>query len=429
MSTTSPRPLDDLTPEPTTVPKRVRRRAAKMDVAAEPTSVALRPAGIHTDHDARILDDIALGLRAMIECTRSNREPERLSDVSRLAADEIAHQQYLKRLCEPQEGREEQEQPIARDDDEQIRPEPEATEPLAADVTTAAEAIPHPRTPPWLLARSQETEPIEKTADEQWPRPRKHNNSNSIFLRFGLAATGAAVVVAIAVKDIPSMVTDMVRGPLFDLSSNAAAVFNEGKASRLQARMEAAQRQDRLPEQPQAAPMRLALASAEPQPRAVPIRLQDFAHVLETRREAAMTPWPSPEAARRPEPGGWHETPGRVPTPMQYAAPEQSRANALPKRTLSEEQVAMLRKTGDDYISSGDFVGARAVLERAAQAGDPSAAFALASTYDPVVLARFKVRGLEPDIVKAAFWYERARELGSSEAPHRLEAMIASRAN
>lgn len=89
----------------------------------------------------------------------------------------------------------------------------------------------------------------------------------------------------------------------------------------------------------------------------------------------------------------------------------------------------MLRKMGDDYISSGDFVGARAVLERAADSGDASAAFAIASTYDPVVLARFKVRGLEPDIVKAEFWYERARALGSSEAPHRLQAMMASRVN
>ena len=80
-------------------------------------------------------------------------------------------------------------------------------------------------------------------------------------------------------------------------------------------------------------------------------------------------------------------------------------------------------------ISSGDFVGARTVLERAAEAGDASAAFAIASTYDPVVLARFKVRGLEPDIVKASFWYERARAMGSSEAPHRLQAMMASRSN
>jgi hypothetical protein len=100
-----------------------------------------------------------------------------------------------------------------------------------------------------------------------------------------------------------------------------------------------------------------------------------------------------------------------------------------PSLSLSSEEIVMLRKMGDDYISSGDFVGARAVLERAAAAGDASAAFAIASTYDPVVLERFKVRGLEPNIVKAEFWYERARALGSPEAPHRLRAMMAARAN
>jgi TPR repeat protein len=141
-----------------------------------------------------------------------------------------------------------------------------------------------------------------------------------------------------------------------------------------------------------------------------------------------MTPWPSPEITKRSDPAGWHETPARMPTQTQPAAPA-SAQNAASQRALSEEEIAMLRKMGDDYISNGDFVGARGVLERAAQAGDASAAFAVASTYDPVVLARFRVRGLEPDIVKASFWYERARELGSSEAPHRLQAMMASRGN
>jgi TPR repeat protein len=117
------------------------------------------------------------------------------------------------------------------------------------------------------------------------------------------------------------------------------------------------------------------------------------------------------------------------PAQPQTAAASGASENPAPSRNLSEEEIAMLRKMGDDYISSGDFVGARTVLERAAEAGDSSAAFAIASTYDPVVLERFKVRGLEPDIVKASFWYERARALGSSEAPHRLQAMMASRSN
>jgi TPR repeat protein len=145
-----------------------------------------------------------------------------------------------------------------------------------------------------------------------------------------------------------------------------------------------------------------------------------------------MTPWPSPEAAKRRESADWQSPP--APAPAQASAPVAASAparttSAASARPLNGEEIAMLRKMGDNYIAAGDFAGARAVLERAADAGDAGAAFAIASTYDPVVLARFKVRGLAPDIVKAGFWYERARELGSAEAPHRLQAMMAARAN
>lgn len=83
----------------------------------------------------------------------------------------------------------------------------------------------------------------------------------------------------------------------------------------------------------------------------------------------------------------------------------------------------MLRKQGDQYIAAGDFVGARIVLERAADAGDAAAALALAATYDPVVLTQSKVRGLTPDIAKAGLWYQKAHELGSREASRRLQAL------
>jgi TPR repeat protein len=146
-----------------------------------------------------------------------------------------------------------------------------------------------------------------------------------------------------------------------------------------------------------------------------------------------MAPWPSPEASKRSEPATV-ESSSRPAAPTQASATAPAAENtattaAAAPRRLDPEEVAMLRKMGDDYIAAGDFVGARAVLERAADAGEASAAFAIASTYDPVVLARFKVRGLAPDIVKAEFWYERARELGSSEAPRRLQAMLAARGN
>jgi hypothetical protein len=433
MSTPSSEPLDNFDPVSPYAPKWARDQ--NLDVPAEPQ----RPAGIETDHDARILDEIEASLRAMIESSHGSDEPTRLSDVSRAAAEELAAQ------------REEQQaavgigEPPAATAAPATEPQPERPDAgrLATDMATVREAFRDPRTPPWLLSRSLDPEPVPEPVDEHWPQPRKRRRrSNSLFLRFGLAATGAAIVAAIAIKDIQSYVMDLVRGPIADLSTNAAAVFNEGKASSLQVRMDTVRKEQDRASEPG---LRYAVASVDPQARPVAVRTESIGRAPEPRRETVMTPWPSPEAVKRSDPPGWQSSapaqamqtpatqpPGAQTTAVQSPAekvqtPSAASDNAAPSSHLSSEEIAMLRKMGDDYISSGDFVGARAVLERAAEAGDASAAFAIASTYDPVVLERFKVRGLEPDIVRAEFWYERAKALGSPEAPHRLRAMMAAR--
>ena len=99
-----------------------------------------------------------------------------------------------------------------------------------------------------------------------------------------------------------------------------------------------------------------------------------------------------------------------------------------PARTLSSEQLAALLKRGNELVSHGDLIGARLIFERASQAGESRAALALASTYDPLVLEHLGERGLVPDVAMARFWYERAKELGSKEAPERLEVLV-SRSN
>lgn len=417
MSTMSPFPLDRFDPVSPAAPERTRDHSP--DMPGEPE----HPPGIDTDHDARILDEIEISLRAMIASSHGgDEEVSRLADVSRAAAERIAQQQELQTADET-----DQDSPaVTTSASETGRSDPHQ---FSADVQTVRAAFRDPRTPPWLLARSLDPEPIPEPVGEHWPRPRKRSRSkaNSIFLRFGLAATGAAIVAAIAIKDVPSFVMDKIRGPIVELSANASAVFNEGRASTLQARLDAAQKQQ---DQSPAPSTRVALASADPQAKAIPVKTEAIGRAPQ-QRETVMAAWPAPEAVKQPEPAGWQAPPSResVAAQVPAAAPATTKASAPPTRNLSEEEIAMLRKMGDDYISSGDFVGARTVLERAAEAGDSSAAFAIASTYDPVVLGRFKVRGLEPDIVKASFWYERARTLGSSEAPHRLQAMMASRSN
>ncbi|MGD9921861.1 MAG: hypothetical protein AB7V13_10485 [Pseudorhodoplanes sp.] len=405
MSTPSPVPLDNFDPVSPYAPK-----WARDDTAAVPDILESQlPDGIETDHDARILDEIEASLRTMIAESRCGEELNRLSDVSRAAAEQLLEQQDH-----------------ALDTDvEKALPVPEAphqnfdAEQLAADIATVRAALRDPRTPPWLLARSLEPEPV----PEPWPQKRKRR-SNTLFLRFGLAVTGAAVVAAIAVKDVPTLVMDTIRGPLNELSTGAAAVFNEGKASSLQLRMESARKeQDRAT----APSIRNTVAAADADAQAVLVRTETISQPAEPRAESVMTRWPSPEAATRSERVASTKAAPHPPAPATTIAAATESAAAEPERQLNAEEIAMLRKMGDDYIAAGDFVGARAVLERAADAGDASAAFAVASTYDPVVLARFKVRGLKADIVKASFWYERARELGSQEAPHRLQAMMAAR--
>lgn len=419
MSTPSPVPLDNFDPVSPYAPKWARDQPPDAQTAQQPPEPE-HPAGIETDHDARILDEIEASLRAMIEASHGSDEHARLSDISRLAAEQLAQQ----RTDDSPADEAQAVPPVAEQHQGDMRAYDAVTQEPHKDPRQVESVFRDPRTPPWLLPRSLEPEPV----PEPWPHPRKHSRSNILFLRFGLAATGAAVVAAVAIKDIPSLVIEYVRGPLVDLSTNAAAVFNEGKASTLQARVDAVQKeQDRLPDPTP----RYAVASADPQARAVPVKTETIARAPE-RRETVMTPWPSPEAAKRREPADWQSppTPAQTQASAPASAPAPARSTtAATARPLNGEEIAMLRKMGDDYIAAGDFAGARAVLERAADAGDGGAAFAIASTYDPVVLARFKVRGLEPDIIKAGFWYERARELGSAEAPHRLQAMMAARGN
>jgi TPR repeat protein len=96
---------------------------------------------------------------------------------------------------------------------------------------------------------------------------------------------------------------------------------------------------------------------------------------------------------------------------------------AFAHRQLDAEKIAVLLKGGKDFIAHGDFAAARVTLKRAAEANDAEAALALASTYDPFVLRELKVYGFSGDTAMARAWYEKAKELGSTVAPRRLEML------
>ncbi len=103
-----------------------------------------------------------------------------------------------------------------------------------------------------------------------------------------------------------------------------------------------------------------------------------------------------------------------------------SQATSAPLRRMDREEITDLLKRGGEFVAAGNLGPARLALRRAAQAGDPQAAFVLATTYDPILLETRRVIGVVPDIAMARAWYEKAKEFGSTDASLRLE-LLASR--
>ena len=131
-----------------------------------------------------------------------------------------------------------------------------------------------------------------------------------------------------------------------------------------------------------------------------------FAHMA---RLAALSP--APQSSQEIEPA--RSEPARS---MAAAAPE-----AQPAISLTHDEVAAMLKRGQDLIAAGDIPSARLVLTHLAEAGNADAAFILAGTLDPTVLATRRVVGVQGDPAKARAWYERAAEQGSWEARRHLD--------
>jgi hypothetical protein len=120
-----------------------------------------------------------------------------------------------------------------------------------------------------------------------------------------------------------------------------------------------------------------------------------------------------------------------APPPPTSAPGERAERNQLVvgRVQLSIEDKAraeQLLGQGEKYLADANIDVARQFFRRAADMGLAAAALKLATTYDPVELARMQVHGVVPDPNEALKWYERARQLGVNEADIRLAG---SRAN
>jgi hypothetical protein len=85
------------------------------------------------------------------------------------------------------------------------------------------------------------------------------------------------------------------------------------------------------------------------------------------------------------------------------------------------QDVSGLIEQGKRFFEMGDLGAARILFVRAAKAGDAAAAVAMGMTYDPVALAGRGIRGVAADPDQARAWYERAKDMSSSDGPRRLE--------
>lgn len=488
MSTPSPQPLDYDLVSPY-APK-YARDPAPQPAAAEPSpSSRPRSGAIENDHDAKILDEIEASLRAMIDLEHK-AEPEqdspeeKASDEapapekaeSRDARDEAMtptidaldapslvedvrtpEHRYIDAL-RVQEVMQQVAQQLANRNLHETPPvQPQfVQEPQPAKSQFAPQPEPEKepeepmqlyRLPPAFLARSMEPIRLDEVEeDKSWPKARpkqRRSSASTLFVRFGFAAGGAAAVMMFALPDLRARFLDTVGTPFAAMTSNAAAVFGEGKPQPVRNEPIAAvavrtepvvlaRESDRIaaPIQrpapaalPMPAPESRVAARIDSAPAAMPAPTPSATPESQPRRETVMTPIAQPSAPPAatqevPNRNAWQGPPGR--------SEGETRTNGVAARALAPEEIELLRKMGKDFIAAGDLAGARGVLERAADAGDASSALALAATYDSEALARFKVKGMVPDNAKAAFWYERARDLGSQEAPARLKALARS---
>jgi hypothetical protein len=95
---------------------------------------------------------------------------------------------------------------------------------------------------------------------------------------------------------------------------------------------------------------------------------------------------------------------------------------AVVEPRMSSDVVRLLARA-NALLNQGNIGAARTVLERATEAGSAQASFALAETYDPLVLAKWRTYGTRGDAAKARELYARAQAGGIQEAKDRFDAL------
>jgi hypothetical protein len=119
-----------------------------------------------------------------------------------------------------------------------------------------------------------------------------------------------------------------------------------------------------------------------------------------------------PDPAPRPS-SGPTEPPQPLPAPV---TPPLKRPIETTGLTPSPGEIRALLSRGEALLSAGEIAAARPLLERAALAGDATAALRLGQSYDPGHRAGAGPRQAAGNLGLAIFWYRRSQELGNGTA-------------
>jgi hypothetical protein len=158
-------------------------------------------------------------------------------------------------------------------------------------------------------------------------------------------------------------------------------------------------------------------------PKAAMMRPRDEAPPADRPQAHAPIPWPAsgaaaPREANMPAPADTGLLPAEA--EIQTAPP----VSTAPR--INDEGIANLLPSGRTFLMIGDVTAARLAFRRAAESGDAQAALALGGTFDPRVLKSLGAVGVTADPAQARGWYQKAAELGSGDAPKRLNRLAQS---
>ncbi|WP_369721949.1 hypothetical protein AB8Z38_34205 [Bradyrhizobium sp. LLZ17] len=156
-----------------------------------------------------------------------------------------------------------------------------------------------------------------------------------------------------------------------------------------------------------------AAPSAKIPPAASPLAATGLAATGKAAREEPLSAPARPIQSQR----------GAQDKPVQDQATAARSQGDAPVNANEGVQAAKLIARANVLLEQGNIGAARIVLERAVEMGSAQASFALAETYDPLILPNFGTYGTQGDLNKARTLYARAEAGGIKGAKARFDAL------